>query len=274
MGELYLVAEEVERTRRRAEAFGRHIVDDAWARDRLPPDEVEELHDYFWRTRTHESRLGDEDQFHPGGWLPEATAAVAVLAAFPLLELEPGWTLGTYVFRERLGGYGLTFARELGAPMRSRQELEASHGAGQEPTVDPESGVQTVLRWDPQDLAGYVWASVAARELDQLGGSWHGLYWSSQGLLGGTGTPVLAGDDAVPFGGVPDFKAFDFQTPPPARWDPQVRHSKQGVQVDLFTFGGRDGESLWRHRDVYAPGSTVPARSRTQIARGGFGYVF
>ena len=73
----------------------------------------------------------------------------------------------------------------------------------------------------------------------------------------------------------PDLATFSFQAEPPSRWDPNVRRSADGkISVEFFTYGARHGERLWRHSDVYSPGSTIPERSRTEIARGGFGYVF
>ena len=273
MSEVYFDAAEVERTRRRAEQVGQLTIGDTWMRERMTPEEVARSHEEFGGS---EPSLWGNDQFERGGWLPDATAASAVLAALPIVDRQPGWTFGTYVFRDRLGGYGITFARPIGTRLRSREELEADVRAGREPRLDNERGAEMVLRWDPLDLAGYLWGSIAARELKQLGGDWHGLWWSTEYFVGGVGTPVIAGGEESSVSETPpDLAAFSFQAEAPSRWDPSVRRSADGeVSFEFFTFGARHGERLWRHRDVYSPGSTVPERSRTEIARGGFGYVF
>lgn len=183
-----------------------------------------------------------------------------MLAALPIVDRQPGWTFGTYVFRDRMGGYGMTFARPIGTHLRSREELEAAVSAGREPRLSEERQAETVLRWDELELAGYLWASVAARELKQLGGDWHGLWWSTEYFVGGVGPPVLAGgEESWVSDAPPDLAAFSFQAEAPSRWDPRVCRSADGeVSVEFFTFGARDGERLWRHREVYSPGSTVP----------------
>lgn len=272
---IYFEAAGIERTRRRAEAVGRLIIGDSWMRDRMSTDEVVRAHEQF-AAPMPEMALWHEDQSSNGGWIAEPVAAAAVLGGFPFVGREPGWTFGTYVFRDFMGGYGRTFARRIGTQLLSREELQAMQEAGRTPEVDTACAPATILRWDPQELAGFLWASLAIRELEQLGGEWHGLGWSTESLLGGSGRPELTAD-AEAFSGdrAPDLDAFSYVAERPSRWDPLVRREAKGaVRVAFFTFGARNGERIWQHRDLYEPGSTLPERSRTEIARGGFGYVF
>ena len=273
MSEVFFDACHVQRTRRRAEKVGQLIIGDTWMRERMLPEEVARAHEEFVGS---EDGLWGNDQFERGGWVSDPIAASAVLTALPVIDRQPGWMFVTHVFRDRMGGYGITAGRRIGARVPSREELQVAVDAGRGSELGNVRAAETVLRWDPLDLAGYLWASIAVRELKQLGGDWHGLWWSTECLVGGVGTPVLTGgDESYMSEAPPDLATFSFQAEPPSRWDPSVRRSTDGaVTVEFFTFGARDGERLWRHCDVYSAGSTVPERFRTEIARGGFGYVF
>ena len=75
-------------------------------RECMAPEAVARAHEEFAGS---EDPLWGNDQFERGGWVPDATAAAAVLAALPSVDREPGWTFGTYVFRDRMGGYGMAY---------------------------------------------------------------------------------------------------------------------------------------------------------------------
>jgi len=143
MSEVYFDAGQVERTRRRAERVGQLIIADTWMRERMLPEEVALAHEQFGG---FEVALWGNDQRERGGWISDPVAASAVLAALPLIDRQPGWMFVTYVFRDRMGGYGITSARRIGARVRSREALEAAADAAR----DPEPGKVRAPQCDAQ----------------------------------------------------------------------------------------------------------------------------
>lgn len=271
----YFDAALCDRHRRRAERIGQAAIGDTWLREHLVHGAGRPTEGDLGRG-VPEMSLWYEDQMAQGGWFSDATAALAVLAAFPLVERRSGWTFGTYIFRDNSGGYGQTFARTLGTPLLSREELQTVADAGHIPGGG-EPQLESALRWDPLDAAAWLWASLARRELEQLGGLWHGLSWSTESLLSGVDVPSIAvpEDTDTDAGTSLNPASFDFVQPPPDRWDPCVLIDEEGsVVVEFFTYGALHGERLWRHSDVYADGSTVPRTSVVAIAAGGPGFVF
>lgn len=266
MTELILDADEVERTRRRAAWLGQLILDDGWRRSGVSANE-DTRHRAGPSSDPVPARPSPDGEGgpEPVAGLADATAAIAVVAAFPALGRVPGWTFGTYVLRDARGSYGWTFGRPLGTRVRSEGEWSAGLAIGRDPRTDADLPARMVLRWDEADLAGYLWASVAARELEQLGCDWHGPWWSSEVLLGGTGRPVIAGAGAA--GAGPEVTWLAVQDTAPTQWDPRVRRIADGkTVVDLFTFGARGGSRLWHHRDVYPAGSRLADQASVVIA--------
>ncbi len=270
----------IEDLRRRAQRIGALVLKDSWLREHVSPADVDRVARkvadgedaaYAYAELDPEDWSGATE---PDGWWGDAAAAVALLGVLAPLKLRDGWSLGTYAHRDRMGGHGLTFARPLGVAVLSHPL--PSPGAS-EPQVPEAPSLAAVLEWDLRDPSGFLMASIALRELEQLGGFWHGEWWATETLLAGRERiPELTRVDHVGLGDeLPDFSAFEFGAELPEQWDPQVRHEDDGrVTVEMYTYRGRNGERIWRHIDRYPSGGGSPERQAEAVARGGFGYVY
>lgn len=204
---------------------------------------------------------------------------MALLARFPALSLEPGYQLVSVRTMTQWGGRARVWAV---SERSSSMTWDWDEPAGQ---VRPRGGDDAFMRYlRAQPSAwGYFSAALFAREVDELGSSWHGVSWGDHTVLvdvehrGSRDLPsdvafaVLAGEQARSMTSPWQWATGES---PPSAWSPLVQwQAQEEVVVTFYTFSRHVHEGLYRHTDRFA-GQGLAARStRETIATGGRGYI-
>lgn len=220
----------------------------------------------------------DESLPAPEGWSLDARSAMALLAGFPALSMQPGHVLVTFRFVQGGNGHGETWAvpadaleaLEVGFPLvpsvdpLGHRTPEGGPAPGTcMPRPEPAEGVRdfmTKVRGDGTPWR-YVQASFFAREAEEIGARWHGAGWGWHRLLGTRDTRKIEAAVALSW-------ELDPSEPPPERYD--VRFTRTGaiVEVDFHTYDPLGQERIVRHRDCFASGGYAFTSASGVVALG------
>jgi hypothetical protein len=215
----------------------------------------------------------------PPGWSKSTTDPNAVLGAFaPHLRLRPGCELRAYQLvyghgaRHGAGnGLGLVWAVPRGSAWTEPHDcLEPTRGRGARPRPLGATEPMSAVVGD-----GSAWsrlcASIAARELREIGALWHGLAWTDEFVL----DRPPADDDLVAKACrevLTDVEEeWTWSEDPPLDWRPRVDVTKDRVDVEFHTFSLRGRQTITRHSDTYGSDDWEPQQSTAVIATGRFG---
>lgn len=212
----------------------------------------------------------------PEGWSKSAVDPMAVLAVFKPLRIKEGYVLRAYQFREGGNGNGFVWAMPVDAEFPDPEECPRIQGMFLEPPKPP-LALDDIM--DGIDGEGSPWsymcASFFARAISEFGAMWHGCDWDTYHLLDDDPwkeTETGREDDVKdPTDSVVGKKWLQ---PRPSSWNPQVTQDGDRVTVTFFTLSELGGEVIYRHMDVYTPGSYKFEAKREQVATGGSGFVF
>jgi hypothetical protein len=183
----------------------------------------------------------------PEGWAAAALDLRPLLAVFGL-GLADGYDLVVFTYREGRDGEGRVYA----VPERAARQ----HHDPPDPPEDALDEVGAALAGDGSP-ASYFLASLALRELGEVGALGHGRAWSDEDVV------------------LDDLPEADWQwrEPPPATLAPQVEVVGDDVTVRFVTHSARGGHRLTEHVDRYRAGSYVPRHEQRELARAAGGYV-
>lgn len=213
------------------------------------------------------------------GWSLDEKSAERVLSLFGRLRLAPAFRLVTYASRGGIGGTGWTFA----VPAHAVAPVEDLVVPDQFQPKPPPGALAHFMEAVIGDgsLRAYVQASIAGRELAELGAWWHGLEWSTHGLVGPgdePGRPAVYDGSlyAVEPAGMFDATEWLWSEQPPGDWRPRAeRDDGDTVTVTFWTYSELGSSAVYEHRDVYRDGSLVPVSAeRRELGSGPGGYVF
>ncbi|HWI53942.1 MAG TPA: hypothetical protein VNT01_17520 [Symbiobacteriaceae bacterium] len=186
----------------------------------------------------------------------EANDPNKLLAAFPCLQLKPGYTLFTQLYAAGGNGNGFTYAYPTGARLPRKTLTRWPDQAPQQAEAPMAAIEGDGTPWS------YLCASLLGRELDELGAQWHGCSWSTHDLC--TADPT-AGKDS----------GWERTGPIPKEFAPAVTQTEESTTVSFYTVSELGQCRLIRHTDQYPAGRGYLAEcSEETIAHGPGGYIF
>lgn len=171
-----------------------------------------------------------------GRWFISTADAGAVFARLPMLNLQPGFRLATYLYRTPTSGVGATWAvPESFSATANLEEALKSAGDAQNPPY-PERALLNFMAavTGDQSPLSYLTASLLQRELQEFGYCGDAGQWRHHRIIGTA----------------PSQRAWQWQIKPPADLTPKVRQLPNGqVTVEFFT--GVSPGGIFRHMDRY-----------------------
>lgn len=208
-------------------------------------------------------------------------SAELLVSPFSRLRVTPALRLVTYASRGGVGGTGWTFAIPATAGAAPVEELVVADQFQPKPPPGARPHFMEALVGDG-GLRAYVQASIAGRELAELGAWWHGLEWSTHALVGPgdePGRPAVYDGSlyAVEPLGMFDAAEWRWSEEPPRDWRPRAeRHGDETVTVTFWSYSELGACAVYEHRDVYgADARLVPVSvHRRELGCGSGGYVF
>lgn len=223
------------------------------------PEQIADLRDDA--TRAWQECFGDLD----GTWALVPLDLGPVLAPFGV-KVDPAWELLVVAVRFGRDGEGMTVAVPAARAGAVRQGLESVLPSWEEdeppPVPDAAADVGVALLGE-RSPRGLLLASLAVRELAEVGASGHGRSWLDEQVVGGAGSlPHLAADWGEP----KDHMEWSWTAGPVYDWNPAVTVEDGGAEVVFYTYDPVGSHQLIRHRDRYGPTGLTAARSRTLVA--------
>ncbi len=207
------------------------------------------------------------------GWAVAQLDLEPVLSPFGV-SVAPSWELVVLTRRSGRDGEGRVLAIPLGSMARVRDDLgRAFADLDDDDEPPPVEGAAVDLGQalrGPRDDRGLLLASLAVRELAEVGAAGHGWDWLEETIVEGDGPlPELPDAWGAPLH--PD--AWDWGAARPSRWSPEVQRDPGSARVRFFTYGAAGGHALACHVDLYGGSGLVARRSRTTVARARGGYT-
>jgi hypothetical protein len=208
----------------------------------------------------------------PQGWALSDLDLGPVLAPFAV-SVAPGWEMVVLTGRWSRDGEGRVVAvpADVAADVRTRLEhLLADYYDDDPPEVaEAAADVGEALIGERSDR-GLLLASLAVRELAEVGAAGHGWDWLEEHVVEGDGAlPRLpAGWDAPE--AVDDWQ---WDVPRHESWSPRVEHFTSTAIVRFFTYSAAGGHELACHTDTYGSEGLAARRSRLTVARAAGGYT-
>lgn len=228
-----------------------------------------------WRERA--LRVAELRSTPPEGWSISTLDPMKVLATFKHLRMKPPYVLKAYQYFSSGNGNGMVWALPAECPLTPVSEIdEGSNGFSAPP--QPPGALPNFLEAIDGDRSplSYLSASIAARELRELGAAWHGVSWGVCHVL--DGNPAMRGRRPGRRSG--GGYAFEPQGPwtfvenEPDEWQPQVTQTKDGTTVTFYIYSQLGEECISRITDTFGhEGYTFESESTT-IATGGGGFLF
>jgi hypothetical protein len=180
------------------------------------------------------------------------------------LALDPAYDLVLVTARWGRDGEGHLFAvpSEVADEVRADLSEELDDWDEDEPpSVEAaESDIGVALTGDGSDEA-VLMASVACRELHEVGAAGHGADWMDEVVLGEDGP-----DES-------EQPAWDWRGPQPERWAPTVTRAGGELIVVFHTQTDVGGHRLIRYEDRYRPGALAARRRYDVLAEAEGGRV-
>lgn len=211
----------------------------------------------------------------PYGWCIYPVNPEALLAPFSLLQLNPGWRLHTYVCFDPLGANTLTFGMPESIKLQEPSECSRSMGQGNLPPIPDiaEINFMTLIEGDGSPMA-YAMASLASREIAEMGAFWHGITWLTQRLLGRnpwTNGGIHGGFHRQK---ITDESKWKWHTSRPQVWKPVVVLMDGEQPIVRFHTFDEKSDTIIRHEDRYAAVGMTYESTTTELAAGGGGFCF
>ncbi len=206
------------------------------------------------------------------GWALGDVDVDSVLAPFGV-AVAPGWELVVLTARWGRDGEGRVLAVPAGAAAGVRKGLEnllSDYDQDDPPEVEEAAAdVGQALTGERSDR-GLLLASLAVRELAEVGAAGHGWDWLEEQIVEGDGPlPQLPTGWDAPEG----VENWDWAAPRPHRWSPSVERSPSSATVRFFTYRAAGGHELACHTDTYGADGLAARRSRLTLARAPGGYT-
>ena len=212
--------------------------------------------------------LADAEQ----GWALADLDLGRVLAPFEV-AVTPGWDLVVLTARWGRDGQGQVLAvpASVAAEVRARlEDFLADYDEDEPPAVEAAAADLGQALTGERSDRGLLLASLAVRELAEVGAAGHGWDWLEEQVVEGDG-PL----PQLPPGWDPPerLEAWEWDAPRPKQWSPRVEHSAPSVTVRFFTYRAAGGHELACHTDIYGPDGLAARRSRLTVARSPGGYT-
>jgi hypothetical protein len=222
-----------------------------------------------------------------GPWRHVPLDPARVVEAFaPALRLRAGIVLHTYARQDGLGGGGRTFAFPEGAVVPDPESCLVD-GVPAPPGAIAE--LRSCIEGDGSAW-WYLCASLCARELWEIGATWHAQHWTHHVLVmeepPRCSDPKLAALTTIPEGGPPRVVPGSPPADPPGwtlaakstgwptDWRPEVIADGDRIEVRMCLYSGHLFGKLFTLIDTYARDSCVFESREEWIAGGPPGFVY
>lgn len=219
--------------------------------------EIDQIRTKFLQAREMPATASD-------GWSRSNVNPMDVLAVFSPLRLKEAYALVGYRLVLLGNGKGVVYAVPKG------RAVPIPEDAWEEPR--PPGALEDVMDAIDGDRSpwSYLCASILQREFQEFGAMWHGQNWSTHMIL--DSDPWQLGREAMvdefsqmPVGNPGTWK---WAEPKPKEWRPRVRIEEDAVEVTFYTHSCLGRQAIYRHTDVFRPGSYRFSTKSTVIAQG------
>ncbi len=211
----------------------------------------------------------------PEGWSKSKINPAKLLQGFDSLWVKKGFALRAYLFREGGNGNGFVWAMPADADFPEPDQCHRVDIHFLSPPKPPLAldDVMEAIDGD-QSAWSYLSASLFKREVREFGAMWHGIDWGTHSILGQNPLEMGQTDGDTPIDFPRDPTQWNWTTPAPKEWRPQVNMGKGNVKVTIYTISDCGQYALYRHVDTYRRGRYSSKTTTSPLATGPSGTIF